>query len=77
MPRIELFGTASCAYTREMREWLEVRRVVFDEYDVEIDATARERMRAMAGAQRTVPVLVEDGRVTQIGWQGHGCVVGE
>jgi glutaredoxin 3 len=60
-----------------MREWLEVRRVVFDEYDVEIDATARERMRAMAGAQRTVPVLVEDGRVTQIGWQGHGCVVGE
>ena len=25
--------------------------------------------------QRTVPVLVEDGKVVQIGWQGRGCVV--
>jgi hypothetical protein len=23
-----------------------------------------------------VPVLVEDGKVLQIGWQGRGCVVG-
>jgi len=22
-----------------------------------------------------VPVLVEDGRVVQIGWQGRGCIV--
>jgi glutaredoxin 3 len=60
-----------------MREWLELRRVDFAEYDVEADVAARERMRAIAGAQRTVPVLVEDGAVKQIGWQGRGCVIGE
>ncbi|MDP1862149.1 MAG: glutaredoxin [Gemmatimonadaceae bacterium] len=73
----ELFGTASCPYTRDVREWLELRRVEFVEHDVEADPAARVRMRELAGAQRTVPVLVEDGRVTQVGWQGRGCVVGE
>jgi glutaredoxin 3 len=60
-----------------MREWLEWRGTEFVEYDVEADAAARERMREVAGGQRTVPVLVEDGKVQQIGWQGRGCVIGE
>jgi glutaredoxin len=77
MPRFELFGTSSCPYTRDMRDWLDMRRADFVEYDVETDPDARRRMRVYAGAERTVPVLVEDGRVVQIGWQGHGCVVGE
>jgi glutaredoxin 3 len=72
----ELFGTASCAFTREMREWLDMRRVDYVEYDVELDASARARMHELAGGQRTVPILVEDGRVTHVGWQGRGCVVG-
>ena len=32
-------------------------------------------MRVLADGQRTVPVLVEDGKVIQVGWQGRGCVV--
>jgi glutaredoxin len=76
MRTVELYGTAACSYTQEMREWLEVRREVFTEYDVERDAAARQRLRDIAGAQRTVPVLVEDGVVTQVGWHGRGCVVG-
>jgi glutaredoxin 3 len=75
MPTIELFGTASCPYTQEMREWLEFRRCDFTEYDVDEDSGARARMAALTDGQRTVPVLVEDGKVTHIGWQGHGCVV--
>ena len=76
MPRVELFGTATCPYTRDLREWLEMRGTEFDEYDVEADPAARERMRALAAGERTVPVLVEDGRVVQVGWQGRGCTVG-
>jgi glutaredoxin len=60
-----------------MREWLEMRHVTFAEYDVEVDEDARERMRVYAGAERTVPVLVQDGQVVQVGWQGRGCVIGE
>jgi glutaredoxin 3 len=77
MKVVELYGTASCPYTRDMREWLEMRGADFVEYDVEADRAARERLRAVAGPQRTVPVLVEDGAVVQVGWQGRGCTVGE
>ncbi len=72
----ELFGTSSCAWTKEMREWLDWQGHDFIEYDVEADADARARMIALSGGQRTVPVLVENGKVTQVGWKGRGCVIG-
>jgi len=75
VPSLELFGTATCAQTAEMREWLEWRGDDFVEYDVETDRAARQRLHALSGGQRTVPVLVEDGKVIQVGWQGRGCVV--
>jgi glutaredoxin 3 len=58
-----------------MREWLEWKGREFTEYDVEADGVARERMRSLAQAPFTVPLLVEDGKVIQVGWQGRGCVV--
>jgi glutaredoxin 3 len=58
-----------------MREWLEWKGSDFVEYDVEADPAARERMRALANGQRTVPVLVDGDKVIQIGWQGRGCIV--
>jgi glutaredoxin len=75
MATLELFGSARCPHTSEMRDWLEWKRADFVEYDVEADAGARTRMREVAGGQRTVPILVEDGKVVQVGWQGHGCIV--
>ncbi len=52
MPDLELFGTATCPFTRDMREWLEWKRRTFVEYDVEADAEALARLRALAGAAR-------------------------
>ena len=75
MPKTELFGTSSCQYTQEMREWLEWQGRGFIEYDVERDCEALGRMHAATGGQITVPVLLEDGKVSQIGWHGRGCVV--
>jgi len=73
--KLELFGTASCPYTQEMRDWLEWRGREFVEYDVERDRAAQERMRSLAGNARIVPLLVEDDKVVQVGWQGRGCTV--
>ncbi|WP_276959245.1 Uxx-star family glutaredoxin-like (seleno)protein [Allomeiothermus silvanus] len=73
---LELFGTKSCLYTAELRADLEWRGVEFVEYDVESDPKALERMLKLTHGLRTVPVLVEDGRVKQVGWQGRGCTVG-
>lgn len=71
----ELYGTASCPYTQEMREWLEWKGREFIEYDVDTDPEALKRMHEATGGLRTIPVLLEDGNVVQIGWQGRGCVV--
>ena len=75
MALLELFGAASCPYTEELREWLDWMRRDFTEYDVEADPAALARMQTFTGGERTVPVLVEDGKVIQIGWQGRGCVM--
>lgn len=77
MPKTELFGTPACEYTAEMREWLEWNNREFVEYDVERDPAALDRMRAATGGQSSVPVLLVDGKVAQIGWQGRGCFVGQ
>ena len=76
MARFELFGTCSCPYTSEMREWLEFQRLDFVEYDVEEDAAGLARMRMLAPGQQMVPVLADDGKVVQAGWQGRGCMIG-
>lgn len=75
MAKLELYGTASCPFTQEMREWLEWKGREFTEFDVELDSEARSRMHALAAAPYTVPLLMEDGKVIQVGWQGRGCVV--
>lgn len=75
MAKLELYGAARCPYTQDMREWLEWNRREFEEYDVEADPQARRRMSALDDSLRKVPVLVEDGRVVQIGWQGRGCPI--
>lgn len=77
MATLELFGTARCPHTAEMRDWLEFRRQDFVEYDVEADSEARQRMRELTGGQRSVPILIEDGKVSQVGWQGHSCMLDE
>jgi glutaredoxin len=73
--KLELFGTVRCPHTQDMRDWLEFRRCEFVEHDVEVDAEARRRMREISSGQRNVPLLVEDGRVVQVGWQGRSCIL--
>lgn len=74
--RTELYGTRGCPYTAELRDDLEWRGVEFLEYDVEQDQDARKRLRGLVGGSLAVPVLVEDGQVVSIGWQGRSCYVG-
>jgi glutaredoxin len=73
---LELYGTASCPYTEELREWLQWNRREFVEYDIESDVTARDRLRAIDNSLHTVPILIEGGKVIQVGWHGRGCVMG-
>jgi mycoredoxin len=70
---VELFGAGGCPYTGELREHLLWQDVAFTEYDVENDPAARERLLSLTGGRAAVPVLVEDGRVKEIGWRDRSC----
>ena len=75
MTQLELYGSGQCPYTQELREWLEWTRREFREYNVDTDPSAFARMRSICGGGGAVPVLVEDGKVIQVGWQGRSCVL--
>jgi glutaredoxin 3 len=73
--KLELFGTARCPHTQDMRDWLEWQRRDFVEHDVELDREARARLSSLSPGQRSVPVLVEDNKVVEVGWQGRTCMI--
>lgn len=72
---IELYTASGCPHSDAAREDLEWRGVEFEEYDVERDAEARERMLEITGGSRTVPVIAEEEKPPQIGWMGRGCII--
>jgi glutaredoxin 3 len=45
-------------------------------YTQEMSEWLEWQVREATGGQTTVPVLVEDGGVVLIGWQGRGCISG-
>ena len=76
MPKpVELYTASGCPYSAAAREDLEWRGVDFVEYDVERDRVAYDRMLDLTGGNRTVPVIIEEGKHPQVGWRGQGCFV--
>jgi glutaredoxin 3 len=72
---LELYGTATCPYTAELREELDWEGREYVEFDVDADPDALARVRALTAGALSVPVLVESGRVLQIGFHGRSCYV--
>jgi glutaredoxin 3 len=72
---VELYTAAGCEHSAAAREDLEWRGVDFVEYDVEEDREAYRRMLGITGGNRTVPVIVEEGKPVQVGWMGRGCFI--
>ncbi len=72
---VELYTAAGCEFSAAAREDLEWRDADFVEYDVEKDYEAYERMLGITGGNRTVPVIVEEGKPVRVGWMGRGCFI--
>ena len=73
---VELFTTRTCPYCAQVREQLDWDGTEYVEHDVEADTVALGRLTELAGPNAIVPVIVEDGRVVQVGVGGRGCYVG-
>jgi glutaredoxin 3 len=56
-----------------MRADLEWKREAFIEYDVEKDPGALKRVVKLCEGDCNVPVLVRNGEVVQVGYEGRSC----
>jgi len=72
---LELFSSKTCQYCEQVRDRLDLDGLEYVEHDVDDDRRARERLTALVGSNAMVPVLVDDGRVVQVGVDGRGCYV--
>ena len=75
MAKFELYGSKHCQYTAELIEELEWQGESFTYFDVDEDAAALERMLKLTKNGRSVPVLIENGKVKSIGYKGRSCTV--
>jgi glutaredoxin len=64
-----IFGKDSCPYTEAARDDYERRGVPFQYLNVKKDKAALARMLEFSEGERSVPVVVENGKVT-IGFGG-------
>ena len=72
---VELYTTAGCPYSTAAREDLEWRGIDFVEYDMERDREAYERMLDLTDGDRTVPMIIGEGKHAQVGWRGQDYFV--
>ena len=66
---LEIFGKDTCPYTRAARDHYESQAAPFTYHNVKKNPAELQRMLALTGGKREVPVILEDGKVT-IGFGG-------
>lgn len=64
-----IFGKDGCPYTEAAREDYARRKVPFEYINVKKNRADLDRMLQYSGGNRSVPVIVQDGKVT-IGFGG-------
>ncbi len=64
-----IFGKDDCPYTSDARSDYKRRNIPFDYINVVREEGALEKMLKYSGGKRSVPVIVEEGKVT-IGFGG-------
>ncbi|WP_456448835.1 glutaredoxin family protein [Thiolapillus sp.] len=62
-PRITLYSTSGCAHCRQLKQWLQQRRIGFQEMDVRHNARAFKDFQRQGG--RAVPLLIVGGQKIQ------------
>ena len=67
-----LYTKPGCPYCQKAREHYTQLGIAFDDRNAQDNQDYREEMLLHSGGDLTVPVVVEDGKLKQIGWEGRG-----
>ena len=72
MSQVIIYTKPGCPYCAKARSWYTAQGIQFEERNAQDDQTYRREMLSYSNNDPTVPVIVVDGRLKQIGWEGRG-----
>ena len=70
--KVRIYTKPGCPYCAKAREHYNARGIAFEEFNAQDNLKFREEMLSITDGDPTVPVIVENGRLKQIGWEGLG-----
>lgn len=72
MPHVVIYTKPGCPYCARAKAWYREEGIEFVEKNAQDDLSARREMFGFSDNDPTVPVIVVDGKLKEIGWQGRG-----
>jgi glutaredoxin 3 len=69
---VTIYTKPGCPYCAKAREFYTEQGITFEDKNAQDDLNFRKEMLAFSNGDPTVPVIVEDGKLKQIGWEGRG-----
>jgi glutaredoxin 3 len=67
-----LYTKPGCPYCQKAREHYNAHGIPFEDRNAQDNLEYRKEMFAYTKGDPTVPTIVEDGKLKEIGWQGRG-----
>lgn len=69
---VKIYTKPGCPHCAKAREFYSAKGIAFEDLNAQDDLKLRAEMFSFSDGDPTVPVIVEDGRLKQIGWEGKG-----
>lgn len=70
--KVKIYTKPGCPYCAKARDFYTNQGTPFEDLNAQDNLKYRYEMLALTAGDPTVPVIVEDGKLKQIGWEGHG-----
>jgi glutaredoxin 3 len=72
MSNVVIYTKPGCPYCAKAMAWYREQGIAFDERNAQDNREYRKEMFRHSHDDPTVPVIVIDGKLKQIGWEGRG-----
>jgi glutaredoxin 3 len=72
MSNVVIYTKPGCPYCAKAKEWYNAQGIHFLEKNAQDNREYRKEMFRFSNSDPTVPVIVIDGKLKQIGWEGRG-----
>lgn len=72
MAEVVIYTKPGCPYCAKAMDWYNSQGIAFTEKNAQDNREYRREMFSYSNGDPTVPVIVENGKFKQQGWEGRG-----